>query len=94
MNDQGHVPGTPVAGSPGSSCHLPMVMLEDPPVWVSGLSDVSSPLVLGVGAVKQIDSKEPLHLFGAFRSPLCDALGLGYLRCHQEGIEGEASSHL
>ena len=94
MNDQGHVPGTSVARSPGSSCHLAMVVLEDPPVRVSGLSDVSSPLVLGVGAVKQIDSKEPLHLFGAFRSPLCDALGLGYLRCHQEGIEGEASSHL
>ena len=94
MNDEGHIPGTPVARSPSSSCHLPMVVLEDPPVWVSGLSDVSSPLVLGVGAVEQIDSKEPLHLLGTLWSPLGDALGLGDLRCHQEGIEGEASSHL
>ena len=94
MNDQGHVPGTSVARSPGSSCYLAMVMLEDPPVRVSGLSDVSSPLVLGVGAVEQIDPKEPLHLLGTCWSPLGDALGLGYLRCHQEGIEGEASSHL
>ena len=81
-----HVPRPSVAGPPRTPCHLTMVVLENPSVWVCCLSDVCSSFVLGVGAVKKVYSKEPLNLFGTFRCFLGDTLGLRDLRCHQKGV--------
>ena len=60
-----------------------MIVLEDPSVWVGCLPYVGSPFILGVGAEKKVDPKEPLNLLGTFRRFLGDTLRLRVLRCHQ-----------
>ena len=64
-----------------------MVVLENPSVGVGCLPNVGSSFVLGVGAIKKVDSKEPLNLFGTFRCFLGDTLGLRNLRCHQKRVK-------
>ena len=83
MRATNHVPRASVACPPCTSCHLSMVVLENPSVWVCCLSYVGSSFVLGVGAIEKVDSKEPFNLFGPFRCLLSDTLGLRNLRCHQ-----------
>ena len=84
MRATNHVPRASVACPPCTSCHLSMVVLENPSVWGCCLPDVGSSFVLGVGAIKKVDSKEPFNLFGPFWCLLGDTLGLRNLGCHQE----------
>jgi len=87
MHHQHHVPGAAVTGAPGASRHLAVVVLENPPVRVRGLSYICPALVLGVGAVEEVDPEELLHLLGALGGPPGHPLRLGDLPRHPGPIQ-------
>ena len=69
MNNENHLPGALVGGSPGSPRMTASVVLRYPPVGVDRVADVGPALEAGVGAVEQVDPKEILHHCSTLRGP-------------------------